>query len=75
MARFSCKVLRACCRCAVLNKVENRTTKAFDKEISESSYMTLECNRQHDLIPLEDQMIQINVSVLYANTTGVIVIV
>lgn len=27
------------------------------------------------LIPLEDQMIQINVSVLYANTTGFIVIV
>lgn len=47
LARFSCKALRACCRCAVLNKVEKRgTTKAFDKEISESSYVTLGRNRQ-----------------------------
>lgn len=44
-ARFSCKVLRACCRCAVLNKVENRPTKTFDKEVPESSY---KCNRQHE---------------------------
>lgn len=49
--------------------------KTFDKEIYESGYKTCKCNRKHDLIPLEDQMIQINVSVLYANTTGFSIIV
>ena len=33
-ARFFGKVVRGCCRCAVLNKVENRTTKTSEKERS-----------------------------------------
>lgn len=76
-ARFSGKVLRGCCRCTVLNKVENRTTKTFDKGISHSIYKACLCMdcMTISLIPLEDQMIQINVSILYANTTGFIVIV
>lgn len=62
------------CRCAVLNKVENSTTKTFDREISRGSVTTLVCVTA-SLIPSEDQVIQINVSTLYANTTGFTVIV
>lgn len=61
----------------MFSKVENRTTKTFDKGVSHSIYKALVCidSMTISLIPLEDQMIQINVSILYANTTGFIVIV
>lgn len=62
------------CRCAVLNKVENSTTKTFDGEISRGSVTTFVCPTA-SLIPSEDQVIQINVSTLYANTAGFTVIV
>lgn len=58
----------------MLNKVENSTTKTFDGEISRGSVTTFVCATA-SLIPSEDQVIQINVSTLYANTAGFTVIV
>lgn len=60
----------------MLNKVENRTIKSFDKEVSHGSYKTGAADDTTvSLILLQAQRIQINVSILYANTTGFIIVV